>query len=131
MNSSTINNPDFTTTILRNPLKQTVQAGEVAKKYGAGKNTASASGINAKKIENEEVPLLKSPIEMGRDIASARMKLNLKQDELDLKCGFPKNTTKTYENGTAIINPTQLSKYNAVLGLKLKKPKVVVKNDDN
>ena len=47
-----------------------------------------------------------------------RNKNNMKQDELDKLCNLPKNTTKSYEDGTAVLNSAILVKMARALGVK-------------
>jgi hypothetical protein len=120
----------YETLVLRKKLTKAEEARQgntsTVAKFGAGKNVQNKSDANKAKIDREEVALVKSPKEMQMEIMQKRNELKKTQDQLDQDCGFPKGTTKSYENGTAVINSVHLSKINRVLGLALKKPKVKI-----
>lgn len=71
--------------------------------------------------ENTQKPIV-SNHDLGLAIQQARCAKTKTQSELDKACNFPKNTTKEYENGTAIILHEQLNKMNNVLETKLPRP---------
>lgn len=51
-------------------------------------------------------------------IRRERTEFGWKQDELDLKAGVPKNTVKSYEAGTAVINAISQTKILRVLDME-------------
>jgi ribosome-binding protein aMBF1 (putative translation factor) len=63
--------------------------------------------------------------ELGKAISKARSEKKLKQLELDKLCCFPANTINKYENGTAVVNSSQITKMNSVLGVVLPRPKKI------
>ena len=72
--------------------------------------------------ENTTKPTV-SNHDLGLAIQRARAAKNsMTQSELDKACNFPKNTSRDYENGTAVIQHEQLNKMNSVLGTKLPRP---------
>lgn len=96
---------------------------DVVPKFNGGKNVQNKPAVNLVKLENDEVKIVKSTVEMGREIMMKRNEKNLTQAQVDQLCSLPKGTVAKYENGTAIFNQSELTKINTVLGLKLKKPK--------
>lgn len=101
-----------------------IQKGNVETvKKNTSANKQNTQNTDMRKIENEEVELLKSTHDMSLEIQNKRKELNLTQKEANDKCQLPPNTINKYENMTAIINQNELTKINKGLGLKLKKPK--------
>lgn len=111
-------------------LRKKLTPGQEKKLHGVvkrdeykGKNTQSPHSTTLHKIENEEVTLPHADISLGRQIQVARTAKNMTQSDLDKACNFPANTTKSYENSQAIINPAFVTKMQNVLGVKLTRPK--------
>lgn len=91
----------------------------------------SEQAIRANKIDNGEITLPTSTIELRKQIQQARTAKGLTQDKLNVLCNFPKNTVQQYENGSAVVNMGHISKISKILGVKLVAPKPKkVKNDD-
>lgn len=67
---------------------------------------------NIKKIPTSNLNIKKA-LETAR-----RNKNNMTQNELDKICNLPKNTTKSYEDGSAVLNPAVLVKMARALGVK-------------
>jgi len=65
---------------------------------------------------------LKVAIQQARSSETNKQKKKLTQEELDKLCCFPANTIKSYENGSAVIEPNKLNKIESVLGVKLPRP---------
>ena len=89
-------------------------------------NKQNTQSTDMRKIENEEVQLMKSTHDMSLAIQNKRKELNLTQKEANDKCQLPPNTINKYENMTAIVDQNELTKINKSLNLKLKKPKAVL-----
>lgn len=110
----------------RKPTKQEqIKNGDVqiVKKQTTNKQNVTQ---NAKKIENEEVQLVKATHDMSIAIQAKRTELKITQKEANDRCQLPPNTLAKYENMTAIVNQNELTKINKGLGLQLKKPKIVI-----
>ncbi|GAM23609.1 hypothetical protein SAMD00019534_067840 [Acytostelium subglobosum LB1] len=94
---------------------------DIVKKYNAGTNHAS-SGINAKRIEEDEegirVPELKASVPQA--IQRARVNLKMTQKDLAAKIYERQSVVNDYENGTAIPSVAILAKMEKVLGVKLR-----------
>lgn len=121
---------DWETVVLkRKPTQSEAERSGITvaqEKFGGNKNVqeTSTTGIaSSKKIENEEVAIPFSTVELGKQIQTARLKKKITQSELDKKCNLPVNTTQKYENGTAIVNSAQLQKMSKILGVQIKAPK--------
>lgn len=95
----------------------------IEKKQSAGTNKKSTN-LDTRKLENEEIGTLPVPtLELSKQIQQARTNKKITQEELNKTCNFAKGTVQKYENGTAIINSTELQQMSKVLGILLKKPK--------
>lgn len=117
---------DFVQVVLRKkltPSEEKLLHGVNVRDEHKGKNTQSPHAMNLHKIENEKVSLPHADVSLGRQIQTARMAKNMTQSDLDKACNFPANTTKSYENSHAIINPVYVTKMQNVLGVKLTRPK--------
>jgi hypothetical protein len=125
MSADQINNPDFEPTIIRRPktFEEKKRDGEtvVVQRYTSG-NHGAGPVDDLRKLEAESVKLVTPTLDMKLEIQRARVAKKMTQDQLDLACSFQKNTTKSYENGTAIVNGATLAKINRALGTNIKKP---------
>lgn len=110
-------------------LKKEGQVETVAK-FGGGGNKRSSANVLGVKQANECDPELQGNLpkvnkalkDAIRDARRTKGEKGWTQDELDRHAGLPANTTKGYENGTAIPNPAQLNKLERALGVKLPRP---------
>ena len=93
------------------------------KKHAGGTNHQASSAVNARKLENEEIALPYSTVELGKQIQTARTTKGMKQEDLDKACNFPKNTTRDYENSKCVVKQDQITKMERALGVKLSRPK--------
>ncbi|EGG17456.1 40S ribosomal protein S23 [Cavenderia fasciculata] len=93
----------------------------MVKKYNAGTNRAS-SGINQKKIEEDEgdlkLPQLKASVPQA--IQRARVALKLTQKELAVKINERQSVVNEYESGSAIPSIAILIKLEKTLNVKLR-----------
>ena len=55
-------------------------------------------------------------------IQNARKDKSMTQQQLDNACNFAKNTTRDYENGTAVVSINQIVLMDRILGTKLPRP---------
>lgn len=89
--------------------------------------TVSQTGSYGPKPISFDPTETKQPIittrELGIAICNARKKKSYKQNDLDIRCGFAKNTVRDYENGSAIVKPEQINTMNKQLGVVLPRPK--------
>jgi len=89
-------------------------------------NSSDANNYDPENISK----LVVSSHDLGLSLQQARVAKGFKsQSDLDKACNFPANTTKTYENGTAIVKPNEISVMNRILGVKLPKLKKEKKTD--
>ena len=117
---------DFTPVVLRKrqqTIKPILQKNATVVKPSVNKTqNKQNSDVPARKIDNESVKLPTST-NIKLMIQQKRNELKLSQEQLDMKCCFPKGTIKSYENGSAIVQSTQLLKINKILSSNVKKPK--------
>jgi putative transcription factor len=97
--------------------------GTIEKKHEAGTNHQTSSVADARKLDNEEITIPYSTVELGKKIQTARVAKNMKQVDLDKVCNFPRNTIRDYENSTCVTKQDQITKMERALGVKLPRPK--------
>ena len=95
----------------------------VEKKKQVVLNSQSSDVADFRKIENETISLPHSTVDLGQAIQSGRTAKKMSQSDLDKKCNFPANTVKNYESGKAIVKPSDITKMEHELGVKLPRPK--------
>ena len=120
---------DIEPVILRRKLTkdEEIKKGNVQTiKKPANVNKQNTQSTDMRKIENEEVQLMKSTHEMSLAIQNKRLALNLTQKQANDLCQLPPNTINKYENMSANVEQNELTKINKSLNLKLKKPKAVL-----
>lgn len=110
----------------RKPTKEeAIRNGQVTteKKHTGGTNNQTSLIVDARKLDNEEITLPHSTVQLSRQIQTARMAKGMKQADLDKACYFPANTTRDYENSKCVIKQDQITKMEKALGVKLSRPK--------
>jgi len=70
--------------------------------------------------ENEVAPPSKVPASVGKTIQTARMEKGFTQKDLAQKSNEKPSVIQDYESGKAIPNPQVLSKFERILGVKLR-----------
>ena len=70
--------------------------------------------------ENEVAPPAKVNPSVGKAMQAARMELKLSQKDLAAKVNEKTSVLQDYESGKAIPNPQVLSKFERILGVKLR-----------
>lgn len=83
----------------------------------------SQEAIRANKIDNGEITIPTSSLVLQKQIQQARTAKGMTQNDLNVRCNFPKNTVQQYENGNAVVNMAHVSKMSKILGVKLIAPK--------
>jgi ribosome-binding protein aMBF1 (putative translation factor) len=125
MSTGNTNFQDFTPLIIHKDKtkKEKVRAGEIETVRRDTKNKDTTKILSNADANNFDPENIKKPPTANLNIKTAlqtarRNKNNMKQDELDKLCNLPKNTTKSYEDGTAILNSAHLVKMARALGVK-------------
>ncbi len=128
MSTGNPNYQDFTPMVIHRDKtkKEKIKDGDVetvrrdTNNKGVTGTTKILSNVQAHDFDPENIKKLpvsnhniKKAIETAR-----RNKNNMTQSNLDKVCNLPKNTTKSYEDGTAIINSVVLVKMARALGVK-------------
>ena len=113
---SSMNHQDWTTVVVRNPAKAPRQTVE-------RKDTAEARRLH--KLETEDVKPIKKRLtaDSRKDLVAARCAIKKSQKDIDRELGFPANTLRDFEAGTAVPSGTQigaLNRYFAAAKLVLK-----------
>lgn len=125
---STGNHQDFTPVFIRRQktTKDKLKTGEAetvrkdTNNKGVGVTTKILSNAQAHDFDPENIkklPVTTHSIKQALETAR-RNKNNMTQSDLDKVCNLPKNTTKSYEDGTAIVNSAVLVKMARALGVK-------------
>jgi len=92
------------------------------KKYGAGGNARSGTGLNMAKLDAETEELKHNTVDkaMSKKIQQARLAKKMTQAQLAQAINEQPKTITEYENGKAIPNQQVLSKMERALGAKLR-----------
>lgn len=92
----------------------------VKSRVNGGKNSQSTP-VNFKDLEDDkirEIPHISK--ELGLAIQQARATKKMTQKDLDHACQLPVNTTRDFENGSALVDHRILQKMSKALGVTLK-----------
>ena len=108
-----------------------IKGNSTKQKYQAGKNIQNKSDIDMRKIENEEIRLPTSTLDIKKLMQETRTLKGWSQEDLARNCGLPKETIRNYENGKAIVKQSEIAKINRALGIHLKKPKTIQLTKDD
>ena len=93
-----------------------------SKRYGAGGNASGGTGMNAKKLEEDDGSLKhqKVTMELRKLLMQERTKAGMTQKELATMCNMKPQVIQDYESGRGIPNNVMLSKIERALGSKNK-----------
>lgn len=127
MSNGNPSHQDFTPVFIHKDKtkKEKIKDGEVetVRRDTANKGTSTTKVLsNAQAHDFDPENIKKLPVanhNIKKALETARRnKNNMTQSDLDKVCNLPKNTTKSYEDGTAVLNSAILVKMARALGVK-------------
>jgi len=101
-----------------------IKAGQytVEKKEAGGTNKIKNTDISARKLEEEELPVIKTVSKgLSGAIVKARVEKGWKRKDLAMQCSLQESVIADYENGKAIFKIGEVNKIGRALGIVLKK----------